>query len=240
LQELAKREKITLNVLIQGAWAVLLHRYLERDDVVFGTTVASRPHEWRDADTMVGPFIATLPKRAKLDGQRRFMDWIKPMLAEQVQREEHGHLQLVNIRAVSELPVDRNMFDILLQVQSFPVTMIPEQQDWGVGLEIRAVHTRSKDNYPFTLKIGTSVPMQINATYDSQRFYKATATGILRGFERLLENIAQHPYDSIAELSTVLEPELGQQKEGDARLEKLGLSKLKSSRRRSRKEFEHG
>ena len=40
---LARQHQLTLNTLVQGAWALLLNRYSGEDDVVFGVTVSGRP-----------------------------------------------------------------------------------------------------------------------------------------------------------------------------------------------------
>ncbi|MBO0768503.1 MAG: hypothetical protein J2O48_07440, partial [Solirubrobacterales bacterium] len=45
---------ITLNTLVQAAWAVLLARLTGRDDVVFGATVSGRPGEVPGVEAMVG------------------------------------------------------------------------------------------------------------------------------------------------------------------------------------------
>jgi non-ribosomal peptide synthetase component F len=42
MNEQARRAGVTLNTVIQTAWAILLGRLLGRDDVVFGVTVAGR------------------------------------------------------------------------------------------------------------------------------------------------------------------------------------------------------
>ena len=57
---------MTLNTLIQAAWAILLGRLTGRDDVVFGVTVAGRPPEIAGIERMVGLFINTLPLRVRL------------------------------------------------------------------------------------------------------------------------------------------------------------------------------
>ena len=41
----ARRHRLTVNTLVQGAWALLLSRYGGAEDVVFGVTVAGRPAE---------------------------------------------------------------------------------------------------------------------------------------------------------------------------------------------------
>ena len=41
----ARRHRLTVNTLVQGAWALLLARYGGSDNVVFGVTIAGRPAE---------------------------------------------------------------------------------------------------------------------------------------------------------------------------------------------------
>ena len=62
----ARRQGVTLNTIIQAAWAILLGRLTGRDDVVFGVTVAGRPPEIAGIERMVGLFINTVPLRVKL------------------------------------------------------------------------------------------------------------------------------------------------------------------------------
>ena len=66
LSRQARSHGLTLNTILQGAWAILLGRLTGRDDVVFGTTVAGRPPEIAGIETMVGLFINTLPVRVRL------------------------------------------------------------------------------------------------------------------------------------------------------------------------------
>ena len=62
----ARRHGLTLNTVIQAAWAILLGRLTGREDVVFGVTVAGRPPEIAGIESMVGLFINTLPLRVRL------------------------------------------------------------------------------------------------------------------------------------------------------------------------------
>ena len=66
LQALARRQAVTLNTVLQAAWALLLGRLTGRADVVFGVTVAGRPAELAGVERMVGLFINTLPLRVGL------------------------------------------------------------------------------------------------------------------------------------------------------------------------------
>ncbi|MCA1682055.1 MAG: condensation domain-containing protein, partial [Actinobacteria bacterium] len=54
LRETAQRNGLTVNTLVQGAWALLLSRHSGQRDVVFGTTVAGRPAELPGVESMIG------------------------------------------------------------------------------------------------------------------------------------------------------------------------------------------
>ena len=64
LRDLAANNGITLNTIVQGAWALLLSKYSGDRDVVFGVTRATRPPELSEGSEMVGLFINTVPNGA--------------------------------------------------------------------------------------------------------------------------------------------------------------------------------
>ena len=61
LKAFARRERITLNTIVQGVWALLLQRYTGQQTVTFGVTVAGRPAGLDGSQQMLGLFINTLP-----------------------------------------------------------------------------------------------------------------------------------------------------------------------------------
>ncbi|MFD9739331.1 amino acid adenylation domain-containing protein, partial [Umezawaea sp. NPDC059074] len=61
LRRTARRAGLTINTVVQGAWALLLSRYSGESDVVFGTTVSGRPAEMPGVEQMIGLLIFTLP-----------------------------------------------------------------------------------------------------------------------------------------------------------------------------------
>ena len=69
LQQLARTQQVTLNTVVQGAWALLLSRYSGSEDVVFGATVSGRPASLAGVEEMVGLFINTLPVRVQVKSE---------------------------------------------------------------------------------------------------------------------------------------------------------------------------
>ena len=72
LQGLARQRELTMNTLVQGAWALLLHRYSSRATTPdrrcrFWCNRPGRPVDLSGAETMVGLFINTLPMRVRVE-----------------------------------------------------------------------------------------------------------------------------------------------------------------------------
>src|ERR1700761_5436615 len=61
LAQAAKSYGVTLNTLIQGAWALVLARFGNRRQVGFGVTVAGRPADLPGSASIQGLFINSLP-----------------------------------------------------------------------------------------------------------------------------------------------------------------------------------
>ncbi|MFD4181841.1 amino acid adenylation domain-containing protein, partial [Rhodococcus sp. NPDC058514] len=61
LRLVAGERGLTLNTMLQAAWAVVLGALTGRNDVVFGSTVSGRPPQIPGIESMVGRFIHTLP-----------------------------------------------------------------------------------------------------------------------------------------------------------------------------------
>src|SRR5215211_2849855 len=74
LQQLGRQQQLTLNTMVQGAWALLLSRYSGERDIVFGATVSGRPGELPGVEAMVGPFINTLPVRVRVPREEPVID----------------------------------------------------------------------------------------------------------------------------------------------------------------------
>src|SRR5690606_33162215 len=83
LRAFSQKNQITLNKLTQGTWAILLSRYVEHEDIVFGTIVSGRSINLPNAERMAGIYMNVLPLRTKLDGSEKFSDWLKSLQFQQ-------------------------------------------------------------------------------------------------------------------------------------------------------------
>src|ERR1044071_1245318 len=75
LEELSRREGVTLFMTLLAAWQVLLHRYTNQHDVVVGTPIAGRTRG--EVEGLIGFFANTLVLRTEIDGALSFRELLK-------------------------------------------------------------------------------------------------------------------------------------------------------------------
>jgi len=122
LDELAKGHRLTLNAVVQGAWAVLLSRYSGQRDVCFGATVSGRPADLPGADAITGIFINTLPVRVTVDESVPMAEWLRRLQAAQADARRFDFVPLARIQAESALPGGVDLFDSLVVFENYRST----------------------------------------------------------------------------------------------------------------------
>src|SRR5215471_9770684 len=75
LEELGRREGVTLFMTLLAAWQVLLHRYTNQEQIVVGTPIAGRTR--REVEGLIGFFANTLVLRTDLGGDPSFRELLK-------------------------------------------------------------------------------------------------------------------------------------------------------------------
>ena len=75
LNELARKQDVTLFILLQALFSVLVGRYSDQSDVVMGTPVAGRSH--KDVEGLIGLFVNMLVLRANLAGNPTFEQFLR-------------------------------------------------------------------------------------------------------------------------------------------------------------------
>ncbi|WP_301126983.1 non-ribosomal peptide synthetase [Streptomyces cacaoi] len=197
--DFARRHRLTVNTVIQGAWALLLSACSGQTDVVFGATTSGRPAELEGADGILGLFINTVPVRARLEPDASVTRWLQQLQAEQWESRAHEFVSLSQINAVTEVASGTALFDSLLVFENYPVD---DEMGARHGLRVADARAEGGSSYPLSLTaytggrlVGDSAPgVSLRMSYDPARFEDATAQGLaerLTGLLRSLIDIGQ-------------------------------------------------
>ncbi|BAZ30183.1 amino acid adenylation domain-containing protein [Cylindrospermum sp. NIES-4074] len=208
LQSLAKQYQVTLNTLVQGAWALLLSRYSGETDVVFGTTVSGRPPELTAAESMVGLFINTLPVRVKISEQDVLVNWLQQLQVQQVELRQYEYSQLAEIQQWSEVPPGTSLFETLLVFENYPTD--PALRQRQKSLKISNVRSVERTNYPLTLIAFLDSELSFKIAFDSTRFERDSITRLLGHLKTLLEGFVANPQQHLQELPLLTTAEKNQ------------------------------
>src|SRR5262249_52696347 len=85
LQRLARRHQVTMNTLMQGAWALLLSKYSGDEEVLFGAVVSGRPSDLEGVEEIAGLFINTLPVRVRFPSDARLLPCLEALQSAQIE-----------------------------------------------------------------------------------------------------------------------------------------------------------
>ena len=194
LQALMRKHQLTMSTLLQGAWALVLSRHVDEQDIVFGVTAAGRPTDLVGVETMLGLFINTLPLRVRVSPRSRVLPWLQEIQNQQVEARQYEYSPLVSVHGWSEVPRKQPLFESILVFENYPIgnssskrTSSPNQNG---NLDIRNVRSFQKTNYPLNIIVGPGKGLTLLAYYEKNLFETATIQGLLKHLEVVLEAIA--------------------------------------------------
>ncbi|AYN30693.1 putative NRPS [Streptomyces albus] len=152
LAALARRLDVTVPVVVQTLWALVIGEATGREDVVCGTTVSGRPAELTGVEHMVGLFINTLPVRIRTTPAESLAALLGRVAREQGALLAHHHIALSEIQ---RLAGHGALFDTLCVFENYLVEQSGDSQgegetDFG-GLRVAAVSGQDATHYPLTL-----------------------------------------------------------------------------------------
>ncbi|MCY1021700.1 non-ribosomal peptide synthetase [Pyxidicoccus sp. MSG2] len=189
LQEAVRRNRLTLSAVVQGAWALLLHRYTGEEDVVFGATFSGRSAPLAGVESMLGLFINTLPVRVRLPGDMRVGAWLTGLLQAHAERQRHEHTSLLQVQAWSGLPRRTPLFESIVAVENYP--MDPALLAGAGGFSTRDVQMAEHNEYPLTLFVRPSPGLKLELVYDTARFDDAVIGRMMGHLRTALEELVR-------------------------------------------------
>ncbi|PRY37289.1 non-ribosomal peptide synthase protein (TIGR01720 family)/amino acid adenylation domain-containing protein [Umezawaea tangerina] len=144
----ARRHGVTLNTVLNAAWALVLATEVGRQDVVFGTTAAGRPAEVRDVENAIGMFLNTVPVRVAFNPRETVLELLRRLQSERATLMSHEYLGLGDVQRESG---HTTLFDTLYVLQNFA------DEDGFARLKerhgITAVGSVDSTHYPMTLVV---------------------------------------------------------------------------------------
>ncbi|MEO0378456.1 MAG: condensation domain-containing protein, partial [Cyanobacteria bacterium P01_A01_bin.17] len=207
LNTFTQQHHLTLSTLFQGTWSLLLSRYSDTSDIVFGATVSGRPPTLPGAEFIVGLFINTVPVRVSIPVETSLRPWLKQIQEHQRDRETYAYSPLTDIQSWSEVPNGVSLFESLLVFENYPASLTASLTDNSSDLTIIEGQGFEQTNYPLAVIVIPGETLSVRVNYDCDRFSDAAIQRLLGHLEVLLQGMMANPDQPLEALSLLTSTE---------------------------------
>jgi iturin family lipopeptide synthetase A len=204
LHSRAKQNEVTLNTVLQCAWAILLGRYNYARDVVFGAVVSGRPAEIEGIETMVGLCINTLPVRVDLeDSSGSINKLLQQMQKQALEAEPHQLHPLHEIQTAST--VGPALLDHILVFENYPIQDRHHASGTNGGheLTVKGSKGHEQNNYDLTVLIIPGEGLKIKFDFNSKVYSPEIIYRTMRHFKAVIDQMADVENDSLSGITIV-------------------------------------
>ena len=198
LKALARERRCTLFMVLQAAFALLVHRLSGRDDVAMGVPVAGRTHE--ELEPLIGFFVNTLVLRSRLKPGATFVEFLDDARDSALAAYDHQEVPFEMLverikpeRSRSHGPLFQLMFS--MHERHTGAIALP-----GLHVELlRGLAQRVKCDLELEV-VETTGGLALNWTYATALFDAATIERMHARLACLLQGIAADPRMPVARL----------------------------------------
>ncbi|GID33102.1 non-ribosomal peptide synthetase [Paractinoplanes brasiliensis] len=186
----ARAAGVTVNTVVQTAWALVLSGMTGRDDLVFGVTVNGRPAELPGVESMVGLFINTLPLRVRIRPGQTVGDLLTEVHRQQVRLTEHQHVGLSEIQHRAGLGP---LFDTSVVFENFPFDDSTGLAADADALRVTGAESHSANHFPLSLVAMPQDTLRFKLFHQRELFDDAAVAVIIDRFRRVLDEVVNRP-----------------------------------------------
>ncbi len=204
LNGLAASGRVTLNTVFQVLWGLLLHRYNNTDDAVFGAVVSGRPAEIEGIERMVGLFINTVPVRVKVqEDYRGIGQLLQAVHDETAALKSVEYLPLAEIQAGSLLK--RELLDHIVAFENYPVQEEVKKSGLkeGLGFRVTEVTIREHTDYPLNIMVVPGSKLQITLGFNGFVYETSYIRRVAGHLEMLIRQVTEEPGKLLEDLEIV-------------------------------------
>ncbi len=189
LEALARREGVTLYMVLLGAFQVLLSKYAGSEDVVVGSPIAGRTRG--EVEGLIGFFVNTLVLRTDLSGDPGFREVLRRVREGTLGAYEHQEVPFEKL--VAELQPERSLSHSPLFQVMFALQNAGGAEGTLPGLRLQGLGAE-QESAKFDLSLGLATTPQGllgDVSYSTELFERGTIARMVGHLERVLEQVAR-------------------------------------------------
>ena len=204
LTEIGHKNHVTMNIIMQAVWGVILQGYNNTEDIVFGSVVSGRPPEVTGIEQMVGLFINTIPVRIKKSRGQNFSEMIRQIQEESLDAKKYEYISLAKIQSATQLK--QGLIDHIMVFENYPVQKELEKQE-DIGFLVQRYETSEQTNYDFNIVISPGEEMNIKLSYNQCVYAEDMIEKTAGHICGVINRIAEDPAIAVENIEIITEEE---------------------------------
>jgi fengycin family lipopeptide synthetase D len=187
----ANLNQVTLNTMFQTVWAILLQRYNNTEDVVFGAVVSGRSSEIEGIEKILGLFINTVPVRIQTKDKQTFTELIKEVQEQAVHSGTRDYLPLSEIQSKSLVKGD--LINHIIIFENYPFDEMPgnmlDQDKTGISFRVNSLEVEDQTNYDFNIYVLPGKNLTARFSYNSIVYNSEIVKKVASHLKRVMSQV---------------------------------------------------
>ena len=194
INALAASLQVTVNTMFQAVWGILLGRYTDRRDVVFGATVSGRPEHLPGIESMVGLFINTVPVRVRWNEAENIGGPLRRLQENALEGQRFHYLPLAELQKLTGLK--SGLFDNIVAFENYPADVRSYESSLrgeAQRIEVKESHGTNQILYPMGMVVMPGASIRVDFIHNDAVYSPSFVARIGGHLRTLLREIITKP-----------------------------------------------
>lgn len=208
LKDLAKECKISFSTLFQTIWGIVLQKYNNTNDVVFGSVVSGRHADLAGIENMVGLFINTIPVRVRCNEEESFSNTALNLQNQNIKSEQYSFLPLNEIQSCCE--PKQELVSQIIAFENYPIEEKVISLSGGKAgeLSLENIEISEQTSYDLNVQIIPGEEILIKIIYNGFVYEQVTIIEIEGRIKKLISIVLEDNNISVGDIDISLNDEI--------------------------------
>jgi amino acid adenylation domain-containing protein len=190
VEALAAQSGVSVPVVLQGAWAVLLARYAGASDVTFGLNLDGRASGLAGNQRIAGKFAHTLPVRVQLRAEETVTKLLHSLQQQIININRYNFLPLSQAGGASSKKLFNTVF----------TEPISAARPAATDLQFLSALPRENAHTGLTVEVAQGELLRVSIHFQKGTFDPETVDCLLASFHQLVEDMVAKPHSLVGDL----------------------------------------
>ncbi|EPR07516.1 non-ribosomal peptide synthetase, partial [Ruminiclostridium papyrosolvens] len=198
IKNFAREHRLALASVIYAAWGIMLLRFSDTDDVIFGTTVSGRTAKIKDIENIAGLFINTPPLRIRSKNGENVLEFLNGVENSIRERSLFENTSLTKIKEYSSLRGSDALFDSIMVIENYPLDKQLGNENSLIKIEDFSMFEMT--NFDLAVAVSVFENVEIKFIYNGNKFYSNTIKRLAEYFQNIVQQIIDNPQCKISDI----------------------------------------